>query len=191
MTRQGWILGALVLTIFLVQVCLLILHGHFQIFLLIPLIWVVALSRKRAGRAPKEVWEMIDLPFNFEQFPVRVGFHTNGRKKGEDEGVITFTNDLMHFEGRRVSFDLPSSAITHVRNTAVAKVDRREMPGNQTVLGWSAMGAIGVLTITPYQLVEGESDMVFAFRYALAPWFESDPVSHRHLIFPPIESQGS
>ncbi len=142
----------------------------------------MAIVSARFWQTPESVRELMDFPSPQLQFPVQVVLHAESGKLGLDRGIITFIDDLLHFEGHKLSFDLPSIAFVNPSGRHFSST-KPQGPYN---IFWEFAGCRGRVEITVYRLVPGIArNYRMAFREAIIRWPASDPVKHKTLTFPP------
>ncbi len=62
---------------------------------------------------PENVRAMMYLPDAGDQFPVGLNLPVGRLDTHTDRGIVTFSEALLHFEDKRVSFDLPIALVQH------------------------------------------------------------------------------
>jgi hypothetical protein len=148
-------------------------------------IWV---RSSLTGKAPESVREMMDFPSPEAQFPVQVRLLKNRRFLGKDQGVVTFSDDLLHFEGLRVSFDVPNDSTmfkmpSKARGNQFASLYDH---GPYTVKLSNAKSSGGV-EFQVYQTVRGVNHRFRdAFEESLIRWRMASVRPHENLALPPF-----
>jgi hypothetical protein len=64
--------------------------------------------RARSRRASPYLADLLDLPASFPQFPVELRYRVNDATYGADDGIVSFVDGWLHFQGRRTSWSLHS-----------------------------------------------------------------------------------
>ncbi|HWD41667.1 MAG TPA: hypothetical protein VG944_22690, partial [Fimbriimonas sp.] len=74
------------------------------IFALVAFVWMVG---KGWPKSPRALQDLMDVPPVLPQFPVSIALMFKGLFYGQDQGVVTFVDGQLHFEGLRTCFSLP------------------------------------------------------------------------------------
>jgi hypothetical protein len=155
-------------------------------------LWMIPLGLRNAfhWRTPESVRELMDFPSTDMQFPVRVSLKSRGQKVGTDQGVVTFVDDLLHFEGLKVSFDLPSRLLTYqTSGTKRSRINSKTEQGPHQ-LNWMYRDAGGSIEIRPYQTIRGvQKKLSESFKIALTVWSNAASQPHDVVSLPPVTTR--
>jgi hypothetical protein len=174
---RGGVYLTIICAVFLIQIKL-----HFSMF-----IWSYGLVGwgavySKFSRAPESVKEMMDFPQVVSQYPVRVSIFRNGIRIGRDVGVVTFSGDLLHFEGRKTSFGFAR------RDIFLTASPKNMSPKNffRAFVAWNYQNSQGKMQIVPYGRVSGSKKVYGSdFKAAMVKWESSKSAPKNHSILPP------
>jgi hypothetical protein len=144
--------------------------------------------RARFHRTPQAVREMMDFPATIPQFPVQITFYTATSKVGHDVGVITFIDDILHFEGRQISFDLTRqwADMIFIYQQRKPSKDKRGI----YQIDWRGGTHYGKVKVISYRSIPGSmTNYVKEFDAALMSWLETTPIYHDKITLPPVLSR--
>jgi hypothetical protein len=134
------------------------------------------------SKAPESVKEMMDFPEVVPQYPVHVSILRGGVKVGTDVGVVTFSDHLLHFEGRKTSFGFARRDIFLTERPKKMRMTNRF----QASVEWSYENGDGKLQIVPYGRVSGSKKRYgLDFKVAMWNWETSKSLSKFRSILPP------
>jgi hypothetical protein len=149
-------------------------------------------------RTPESVRELMDFPSLSPQFPVSVTMSNKRGRRVRDIGIVTFSDDLLHFQGRRTSFDLLNLFTTinplpfpdNSPKINLGKVQPSKQNSSflftNIPLSWSIGDSGGRIQFTPYQGVPGiKGNHAKRFHGAMHDWQLAKPVEHELITLPP------
>ncbi|HWD41028.1 MAG TPA: hypothetical protein VG944_19425 [Fimbriimonas sp.] len=140
------------------------------------------------------VVRMLDIPCPNNQFAGHVSFTGKGMTLGKDEGVITFTEGWLHFEGLRTSFSLkPDGVELKSRSMSRESISMRFIPRTQAAkmethsLSYSLANIDFHLTIAPFDRAVGnDPGLRDRFSRAIRAWKEGSAPREGEALFPPL-----
>jgi hypothetical protein len=142
-------------------------------------------------KTPESVRGLLDFPDTGIQYPVRVVLNVFALGVGSDYGVVTFADDLLHFEGVEVSFDLPSClAADHEPRRGQPKRFHLHFSQGPFVVSWRHEKTWGQIEFRAYERVRGvDRNYRDAFQEALMIWSNRPGRPHEVLSLPPRVSR--
>ena len=155
---------------------------------------VAAWMRTQTRRAAPHVADLVDLPATCPQFPVELQYRFHGCVYGVDEGLISFVEGWMHFQGRRTSWFLSCndghSRVVgrhfQVLGYAALRSDANSIPFVRDVF-WKKGGKPYRIRITPMDSVDGlGTGLCRGFGEAIQKWHSSARLDSRNCIYPPV-----
>ena len=184
---------ALTLTLSVLAFCVLTKASPipilFPFLVFIPLSWI---ARDATGIPQRDLRTLIDLPATTLHVPVQISLHDGIFCIGRDEGVISFVEDWVLFEGLRLSFAVHASTFAQLRNC----LPRLSVPHTGSYqLSLEVGGQRRTLRVLPFDSFDGKSaglQRAFAKELAAAkncrydesspetwPPFKADPIELR------------
>ncbi len=138
-------------------------------------------------RAPLKEKDLMDFPVSVIQYPVSVKIRTPRGLAGTDVGVVVFMDDLLHFEGTRISFDLlRSMALLGVPDSIRSRSRSKNKKRRGVTLPWELGSHRGQIVVMPFEKVPGLGhEFADAFWQALYQWESTASVTHQTLCQPP------
>jgi hypothetical protein len=179
--------AALILGLVAIEIILVRLHN----FVFLAYGWgafAALFLRLRYHRTPETIRDMMDFPSVVPQFPVQITIYNATGKAGQDIGVITFDEDILHFEGRQIAFDLPSGWSDPVYTARNRKSST--FSHGPYEISWSIGDQTGKLRINSFRSVSGSTtEFAPAFRTAFGTWRAATPNYHPKITLPPMLSR--
>ena len=157
-----------------------------------PLAFLVAyalIKFAKHQRPPNPINHLMDLPAGSPQYPAKVQISYLGLKMGEDLGVVTFADNMLHFEGKRTAFGFDRS---FSRNPRSFRRDWAIMASYlvlpSTNLRWEDGKRKGTVAFTPFESGRKISSYErVQFRFALDTWASADSKPALISLLPPIQ----
>jgi hypothetical protein len=142
--------------------------------------------RMRSRRAGPQLMELIDAPSAVRQYPVEVRYRKEEQAYGEDQGVLSFVDGLVSFEGLRSSFTL-SKANGSYRGVPIVK-QRRHAPEDLLIHRFNWLDGYDEyeVDVIPFEKLKGGSEnMRSDFIADVEAWFSHVSPETKYSLLPP------
>jgi len=160
-------------------------HGFFFFFFVPVGQWVGYLWRQlRHGKASQSVLNLLDYPSQVPQLPVRVLLSRDDMTIGQDDGVVSFCDGWLHYQGLRTSFSL------HRSNVAMFPSANRAA-GSHVQLTYDLQGHRQRLTVFPYNEMSDRVAQWDEFQRHFWNWNKTHLDLDGQPVFPPVAADPS
>ncbi len=163
--------------------------AEFLFFGLLALI-IVRTWRRRPNPA---VLHLFDIPRAENQFPVRISLLGSGTSLGSDEGVISFVDGWLHYQGLKTSFSLKPNSVEHdstpftrhgLQGLFISKGQAQQFETH--TLTYSLESFVCSLRIVPFDRVQGiEIPLRDRFNAEIRAWKEGKIPLDGESLMPP------
>ena len=151
--------------------------------LLTSAVWMNVRSR----RAAPHVADLLDLPATCAQYPVELRYAVDNVTYGSDEGILSFVDGWMHFQGRRTSWSLAAkgTSLSPLGSSAHTKKQRTDY-GRR--VNWSDGKSMYSIQLLPMDGLDGlGSGLRKKCHVTLEEWKNSASVASANVTVPPIQ----
>ncbi len=111
------------------------------------LLWLE--TTRLLAHAGSSVRGLMDLPAGVDQFPVRLRYIANDVSYGADQGLLSFLDGSVHFQGRRTTFSFPVAGARIFRDRG-----KRAAPRMYS-LRWDAEDFSREIQVRPFDSIVG------------------------------------
>lgn len=152
--------------------------------------WGAVWLRAKSWRAAPHVSDLLDLPATFPQFPVELKYKILGCSYGADEGVLSFVDGWMHFQGRRTSWSLCAPGANAIGVQAVSSCAQASSTTPVTkIITWRRLGRSYQIEVLPMDRLEGlGAGLQRKFSLELDAWNRTARRCKGAPIFPPVQA---
>ena len=183
---RKWLTATFLTLAWLAAIYLMFQMRNTGIFYVCLIATIGLYNRAKFGRAGLDVRDLMDLPPVVPQYPVEVVYHYRNAVYGSDNGIVSFVDGSMNFQGRKSRFSLTHA---HLVNASEATPSNIASPRHRYLMTFAYGEGTYLIALRSFDSVPGVGVGFQAkFRAAFHRYHAPSNERSQPALLPPLTS---